>query len=83
MYDCDAKGPLEGGFPGVFANCRKLPKIYEICGFLIFAGNAPKMSEITGNLPETSDWGPQSDVSGNFPVIFDIFGAFPAEVQNP
>ena len=55
----------------------------EICGFLISAGNAPKMTENTGKLPETSDWGPQSDVSGKFPVISVIFGAFPAEIQNP
>ena len=77
---CGAKGPLEGGFPGVFANCRKLPKICEIWGFWISTGNAPEMSEITGKLPETSDYGPQSDVSGNFPVIV---GAFPAKIKNP
>ena len=82
-YRCEVKGPLEGGCPGVFVRCQNLPKIYEIYGFLRFAGNAPEMSRITGTLPETSDWGPQPDVSGKFPVALDIFGAFPAKIKNP
>ena len=80
---CDVKGLAKRGFPGVFVRRRKIQKKYEIYGFRISAGNAPKMSKITGKLPETSDWGSNSDVSGKFPVIFDIFGAFPAEIQNP
>ena len=49
----------------------------------VFRGKCSKNVKITGKLPETSDYGPQSDVSGNFPVISVIFGAFPAETQNP
>ena len=84
VYSCDVQGLGKGGFPGVFVRCQKLPEICNLFyGFWISAANAPKMTEIARNLPETSDWGPQSDVSGKFPVIFHIFGAFPAEIQNP
>ena len=41
-------GLWTGGFPGASANCETLPKMYNICGFSNFAGNARKLSNITG-----------------------------------
>ena len=49
-------GLWTGGFLVVSANCETFPKIYEIRGFLNFAGNAPKLSKITGQLPENLNW---------------------------
>ena len=77
------KGARKRGFSGCFCKVPKITENLRNLRILDFRGKCSKNVKITGNLPETSDWGPQSDVSGKFPVISVIFGAFPAEIQNP